>query len=377
MSLPPPSPAVTVTFFEALQQLPDPRDNRGKRHDQAFVLCGVSLAIMAGRSRVSAIHRFLRNRFMWLRALTRVAEARCISRAQLPRLLARVEWEPLNTLILAHLGVQLEASAAGEWVAVDGKALRGSPGEQVVLARTHQRGHILAQQPLAGPKASEVPAVRTLLAHPPLQGRKVTLDALHCNPLTTAQIQQAQGGYLVQVKANQPTLLAAVRTLAATALPLGTRQSVDKAHGRLEGRHATFFSLADLPLAPRWQASGLRHVVRVERTTEQLKTAKRSQAVAYYVTNQAAATPAAQAELFTAIRAHWSCEADHWIRDVTLHEDQIPVQQPTQAHVLGTLRTLVLGLFRRAGVSNMQAMLDNLADSPSLFTQLLCQVGFL
>ena len=95
------------------------------------------------------------------------------------------------------------------------------------------------------------------------------------------------------------------------------------------------------------------------------------------MTNQDAATPAAQADLFTAIRGHWGCEADNWIRDVTLHEDQILVKQPTQAHVLGSLRTLVIGLFRRAGVSNMRAMLDSLADSPALFTQLLCQVGFL
>lgn len=377
MSLPPPSPASTVTFFAALQQLPDPRDKRGKRHDLAFVLCGVILAIMAGRARVSAIHRFLRNRFAWLCEITQAPVARCLSRAHLPRLLARVDWAALNTLSVAHFGVQVESPAADEWIAVDGKALRGSPGEQVLLARTHQRGHILAHQPLTGPKASEVPAVRTLLAQPPLQGRKVTLDALHCNPVTTAQIHQAQGGYLVQVKANQPTLLAAVQTLTATAVPLGTQQSVDNAHGRLEERHATFFSLADLPLPPRWQASSLCSVVRVDRTTEQLTTAKRSQAVAYYVTNQGAATPPAQDALFTAIRGHWGCEADHWIRDVTLQEDQIPVKQPTQAHVLGALRTLVLGVFRRAGGGNFQALLDTLADSPSLFTQLLCQVGFL
>jgi len=95
------------------------------------------------------------------------------------------------------------------------------------------------------------------------------------------------------------------------------------------------------------------------------------------VTNQSAATPPAQEGLCAAIRGHWGCEADHWIRDVTFHEDQIQVKQPTQAHVLGSLRTLVLGLFRRAGVGNMRAMLDSLADSPALFTQLLCQVGFL
>ena len=152
-------------------------------------------------------------------------------------------------------------------------------------------------------------------------------------------------------------MLAAVRAVAATAPSLGTLQEVDKAHGRLEVRHATFFSLAALPLAPRWQHSGLCQVVRVERTTEQLKTAKRSQAVAYYVTNQEATTPPAHDDLFAAIRGHWGCEADHWIRDVTLHEDQILVKQSTQAHVLGSLRTLVIGLFRRAGVSNMRAML--------------------
>ena len=377
MSLPPPSPEATLTFFAALQQLPDPRDNRGKRHDLAFVLCGVILAIMAGRARVSAIHRFLRNRFEWLRDMTQASVVRCISRAHLPRLLAGVEWAALNALIFAHFEVHLESPAEGEWVAVDGKALRGSPGEQVILARTHQSGRILAHQQLTGPKRSEVTAVRALLAQPQLQGRKVTLDAVHCTPATTAQIHQAQGSYLVQVKANQPTVLAAVCALAATAVPLGALQSVDKAHGRLEVRHATFFSLAALPLASRWQHSGLRSVVRVERTTEQLKTAMRSQAVAYYVTNQVAATPVAQEELFAAIRGHWGCEADHWIRDVTLQEDQIPIKQPTQAHVLGSLRTLVLGLFRRAGVSNMRAMLDSLADSPSLFTQLLCQVRFL
>lgn len=65
MSLSVPAPATTGTVFAALQQLPDPRDNRGQRQDLAFVLCGVSLAIMAGRSRVSAIPRFLRNRFAW------------------------------------------------------------------------------------------------------------------------------------------------------------------------------------------------------------------------------------------------------------------------------------------------------------------------
>jgi predicted transposase YbfD/YdcC len=294
----------------------------------------------------------------------------------LPRLLARVDWEALNTLIGPHCGVRVEAEA-GEWIVVDGKALRGSPGEQVILARTHQSGRILAHQKLTGPKRSEVSAMRTLLAQPPLQGKQVTLDAGHCHPLTTAQIAHAQGGYVVQVKANQPTLLAAVHHPRRDCSFTGHAPAWGQRAWATRRTHATFFSLVDLPLPPRWRDSGLRAVIQVARTTEQLKTAKRSQAVAYYLTTQAATTPPAQADLFTAMRAHWGCEADHWIRDVTLQEDQIHVAQPTQAHVLGALRTLVLGLFRRAGVSNMRAMLDTLADVPSLFTQLLRQVGVL
>jgi predicted transposase YbfD/YdcC len=378
MSLSVPSPTTTVTVFAALQQLPDPRDNRGKRHDLAFVLCGVILAIMAGRSRVSAIHRFLRNRFEWLRELTQAtSEQECISRAQLPRVLARVEWTALQPLLGTHLGIHVESPAPGEWIAIDGKALRGSPGEQVVLARSHHSGCLLAHQPQSGPKRSEVTTVRALLAQPLLAGRKVSLDALHCTPLTTAQIHQAHGGYVVQVKANQRTLLTTVRTLTTTGISLGTAQSVDKAHGRLEVREATFFSLAPLTLPRRWQQSGLSAVVRVARTTTHLLSTKQTHAVAYYLTNQEVNTGAAQAELSTAIRGHWGCEADNWVRDVTLQEDQVPVHHPTQAHVLGLLRTLVLGLFRKARAANMRALLDDLADSPARFTQLLRQVGFL
>lgn len=377
MSQPPPSPTVTVTFFTALQQLPDPRDTRGKRHQLALVLCGVILAMMAGRARVSAIHRFLTHRWEWLCELTQTTTPRCISRAHLPRLLARVDWAALTALSLRYFGVAVTAPAEPEWVALDGKALRGSRGEQVVLARTHQSGLILAHHPLTGPKAHEVPTVRTVLAQPQLCGRKVTVDAAHCNPHTTAQIHQAHGAYLVQLKANQPTLFAAVQALTATATPLGTQPSVDKGHGRLEERQATFFSLAALPLPARWQNSGLCTVVEVVRTTTQLTTAKRSQARAYYLTNQAAPTPAVQTELTTAIRGHWGCEADHWRRDVTLQEDQVRVKHPTQAHGLGVLRTVVLRVFRRIGAPNYQALIETLADSPARFTNLLRQVGFL
>lgn len=55
--------AQTTAFITALKEnLPDPRDNRGKRHNLAFIICAVAIAIMAGRATTSKIFRFIRNR---------------------------------------------------------------------------------------------------------------------------------------------------------------------------------------------------------------------------------------------------------------------------------------------------------------------------
>ncbi len=46
------SESQAVRIFKLLQTLPDPRDNRGKRHGLDFVPCGVLLAILSSRSRL-------------------------------------------------------------------------------------------------------------------------------------------------------------------------------------------------------------------------------------------------------------------------------------------------------------------------------------
>ena len=97
-----------TNFIEALDDLIDPRDNRGKRHSLPFVIASVTLAILAGRSRVSSIFRYIRNRIEWLREVTQVHDATPIFRAHLPRLLERMNWEDLNALIERHFNVNLK-----------------------------------------------------------------------------------------------------------------------------------------------------------------------------------------------------------------------------------------------------------------------------
>jgi hypothetical protein len=85
---------------------------------------------------------------------------------------------------------------------------------------------------MKGRKTSEILVVRTLLKRSELQAQKVTLDAHHCNPKTTAQIHQAGGEYVIQVKENQPTLLKQCQHLAATARPRGRYE--ERAPGQIK-----------------------------------------------------------------------------------------------------------------------------------------------
>ncbi len=54
-----------TSFVAKLKKLKDKRDNRGQRHPLAFILSGVVLAIMSGRSSASRIYRFIKNKLGW------------------------------------------------------------------------------------------------------------------------------------------------------------------------------------------------------------------------------------------------------------------------------------------------------------------------
>lgn len=368
------------SFIEALGYLIDPRDPRGKRHGLVFIVAAVVLAVLSGRSRVSSIHRFIRNRLVWLREITGQGQAQAISRAHLPRLLARLDWAALNALIECHFGVRIACNDNQDWVAIDGKVLRGAKEKQaLVLAVSHQRRTVLAQMPMKGHKSSEIAVVRDLLKDSALEGQKVTLDAHHCNPKTTAQIHQAGGEYVIQVKQNQPTLLAYCQHLAASAQARAGNQVQTKDHGRHTTRAGQGFAINGGALAPRWADSGVRTLVTVERQTYTPATGKTSLETAYYISNRALGkTPNAHLqELTAAIRQHWHVESDNWIRDVTFNEDHVKTASSNQGQIMGCLRGLAIRLLRTVNVDNFQEALENFTDCPNMFQRFLERVKFL
>jgi len=376
-----------LKFIDAVEEeLTDRRDNRGKRHRLPFVLCGVVLAIMSGRAKMSSIHRYIENRLEWLRDVTNRAEAEVVSRAQLPRILATIDRPALNRITMEHFGVNLIEDSAKAWKAVDGKALRGTPdsaGNQrvrIVTAVDHESRETVAQYEMNSAKKGEITAVRTFLEETGLEKDTITLDALHMNPKTTAQIAQAGGHYIIQAKRNQPELCDILTTVAQTMTPFAIFNEQEKGHGRLEERWAWLFDISALDFDERWQQSALRTLTVVMRQTISTSdSAKISLDLSYYLSNCSLTgdEPVPPDSLVQAIRRHWGVESVNWIRDVTFQEDRVHTKDAHLAQVLATIRTFAIRLFQRARFPNFQAALEKFSDCPDDFSTFLFDAHFL
>jgi hypothetical protein len=102
--------------------------------------------------------------------------------------------------------------ADGGVVVLDGKALRGSQGIQLVGAINAQSGRALGVEAVAE-KSNEIPAGRTLLDRLELDGAIALMDALHTQVETARSVVQEGGGdYVLFVKGNQSGLLGQAQT---------------------------------------------------------------------------------------------------------------------------------------------------------------------
>jgi predicted transposase YbfD/YdcC len=102
-------------------------------------------------------------------------------------------------------------------------------------------------------ESNEIPAAQALIESMGLPGRVFTLYALHC-PQKKLTLASAKGAdVLVQVKANQPGLLAACEDLARHCMSTQCDVQHDKGHGRVETRTVHTYNLPPDWLPEGWQ----------------------------------------------------------------------------------------------------------------------------
>lgn len=315
------------SFFEKLQNAEglDLRDNRGKRHDLAVVLVGVTLAVLSNRDgSLSSLHRHLKNHYEKLGSFLGIEKKCAVSRSQLPLILEKVASQVFDKMLFESFGVKL-SKPERLWFALDGKELRGSiekgcqRGTALVQAVAHANCQTIAQDYYAGDKESEVPLVRKMLKESGLASHKVSLDAIHCKPLTLAIINENQGKYLVGLKDNQKELKKQITRAMANQAFLFKSARQEKSHGRIEFRKCEFYDVLELAKDERWQPCRIKTAIKVSRERVEIRSGKNALEESYYLTNETGNYE----ELAQAVRNHWAVETNNHIRDVSLREDEM------------------------------------------------------
>lgn len=170
-------------------------------------------------------------------------------------------------------------------------------------------------------------------------------------PKKTFQAVVNKGGdCLIQLKANQPTLLKEAQK-AAQQKPQKSKTFHDKGHGRIESRKVSIYPFeADFP--------HVRTLVVVERQRTEVKKEKTSEEISFYLSTVKPDkyTPEKYNEL---IRGHWGGieNRNHWRRDAILEEDRTRTRNTNICSALALLRNTYLAILARFEVDlNLNAL---------------------
>lgn len=184
---------------EVFGELSDPRRAKGKWHDFGATMTLIFLAILSGEQGIRGVAAWIQEQRWRLGRQFKLKNSRVPSYGTIRRTLAAVEVSELEQC-LGRWADEIGQAWSGEnWpgIALDGKTLRGSgdddhPALHLLSAFSHELGLVLSQRAV-GSKTNEIPEARRMLEDLTLEGKLVTVDALHTQR-DTAQAIVEKGG---------------------------------------------------------------------------------------------------------------------------------------------------------------------------------------
>jgi Domain of unknown function (DUF4338)/DDE_Tnp_1-associated len=283
------------SLVDRLPQIPDPRGRQGRRHPWRAALGIVALAKLAGvpgaqREIADFAQRLTQPQRRQLGCWRdpRTGRYEVPSQSTIYRVLAQVDYPSFERVVLAWQDDWLGPADPDELVVLDGKAIVNAQGQVMVAAIGVPSGRVygvepvrpkeqlepddqpprastvpapppaapaqptsgsqVEQPPAAPKKENEIPAARRLLARAQVVGRLISLDALHTQHQTAAQIVLENGAdYLFTLKGNQEGLFQTAQTLMPSAFFPSGPEAANRAHGQDRG---------DQPRPPRNPGTG-------------------------------------------------------------------------------------------------------------------------
>jgi predicted transposase YbfD/YdcC len=379
------------TLLEAVSTVADPRRARGKQHEWRVLLTLICAAMASDQKSVRAMAQWVQEHACQLLQQLQPSCARLPSAATLYRAVRAIDVTELEEHLAIYarnftrtLEVQPDTEHKHdkhEGLSIDGKQLRGARAHgrhTCLVSLVHHGSGVVLQQQAVDVKSNEITAVPSLLAGRDLSGAVVTVDALLTQRSISQQVLRQGGDYLMVAKQNQPELYRAIEQLFASPPWLAKEKALsyrifcktEKGHGRVEKRTLESSWVMcegngslNLPKYLDWP--GVKQVMRRTCRRVKLSTGEISEEVTYGITSLEWEEAGAE-ELERLWRGHWTIENRvHYVRDVTMREDQNQMWSGNAPQVLAAMRNGIVSLLRVSGWTSIAEALRHYSSAVS------------
>ncbi len=314
------------SLYGALSDIPDFRRAQGRKHRAQCVMAIYILSTLSANTGAVAAAQYgealsqkeLALLGAWYNRKKQRYEAP--SKSTVHRVINNLDTQKFQDVVSRFCSPQIDISKA---LAIDGKRIRaanrnGENHYEVVTLVDHVSGMPLGSLDLRD-EGGEIAAVLALLEEVCVEGKVITLDALHTTKKTAdAIVRTHKADYVFTVKGNSPAAYERLKALNWESGAGGRfTEKMSKGHGRIEQRSIevmnAYFRMIDYP--------HVKQVFRVKRWAKNVKTGKESTEYAYAITS-ADTKKASPQQLLEWNRGHWAVESkNHHRRDVTFGED--------------------------------------------------------
>ena len=232
-----------------------------------------------------------------------------------------------------------------EIICVDGKAECGTVQDNgcnpnIVSAYSYNTSITLATE-ACGEKSNEIKAVPRLIDKINISGKIVTADAMSMQKDIIDKIRKNGGDFLIELKANQPSLRYGVEDRLNGRTPVYSHaEGPELGHGRIETRTYRVFDGLDI-IADKEKWGGNMTIIEYESETIKKTSGVYTSEKRLYVSSLPTSTP----ELGSLVRNHWSIESMHWSLDFSLLQDRIKRKSTKAARNLDTIQRIVHSVF--------------------------------
>ena len=342
----------SLSLFDSLEQVPDPRRERTKLHQLVDILVIAVCATICAAETWEEIAEFGQAKESWFKKFLSLPHG-IPSHDTFRRVFLRLNPQKFQESFRGWVR-EVSRLTQGEVVAIDGKQARGArtsngkEGLRLVSAWATEQRLVLGQLK-TGEKSNEITAIPLLLELLELRGCIVTIDAMGCQTEIAEKIISRQADYVLSLKGNQGRMHEEVAEYFAWAEKTNFKdieydycRTLEKDHGRIEERRC--FVTEDIEWFTEKAAwMDLRSFIMVEARREVLGQTT-SVERRYFISSLAADAALA----LRAVRGHWQVENSlHWVLDVAFREDACQTRTGHAPENLATLRHIAVNLLKQ------------------------------